>query len=41
MALAAAKGLDVIVVDAKRRVYMSPGVSAYFKITDPSFSFSE
>ena len=41
MALAAAKGVDVIVVDSQRRVYMSPGVSTYFEITDPSFSFSE
>jgi thiamine biosynthesis lipoprotein len=41
MALAAAKGVDVIVVDSNRKVYMSPGVSAYFEITDPSFSFSE
>jgi thiamine biosynthesis lipoprotein len=41
MALAAAKGVDVIVVDKDRKVYMSPGVSSYFEITDSSFSFSE
>jgi thiamine biosynthesis lipoprotein len=41
MALAKAKGVDVIVVDSNKKVYMSPGVSAYFEITDPSFSFSE
>jgi FAD:protein FMN transferase len=41
MALAKEKGLDVIVVDSNRKVYMSPGVSAYFEITDPSFSFAE
>jgi FAD:protein FMN transferase len=41
MALAKAKGVDVIVVDAKKKVYMSPGVSAYFEITDPSFSFAK
>jgi thiamine biosynthesis lipoprotein len=41
MALARAKGVDVIVVDANRKVYMSPGVSTYFEITDPSFSFAE
>jgi FAD:protein FMN transferase len=41
MALAAAKGVDVIIVDSAKKVYMSPGVSAYFEITDPSFSFAE
>jgi thiamine biosynthesis lipoprotein len=41
MALAASKGVDVILVDSNKRVYMSPGVSAYFEITDPSFSFAE
>ena len=40
MALAKAKGIDIIVVDSGRRVYASPGVSTYFEITDPSFSFS-
>lgn len=41
MALAAAQGVDVIVVEQDKKVYMSPGVSSYFEITDPSFSFSE
>jgi FAD:protein FMN transferase len=41
MALAKAKGVDVILVDSSRKVYMSPGVSAYFEITDSSFSFAE
>ena len=41
MALAASKGVDVIVVDSDRKVYMSPGVSAYFEITDSSFAFAE
>ncbi len=41
MALAKARGVDAILVDAAKKVYMSPGVSAYFEITDPSFSFAE
>jgi FAD:protein FMN transferase len=41
MALAREKGLDVILVDSDKKVYMSPGVSAYFEISDPSFSFAE
>jgi FAD:protein FMN transferase len=41
MALAAERGVDVIVVDDARRVYMSPGVSAYFEITDSSFTLAE
>jgi thiamine biosynthesis lipoprotein len=41
MALAREKGVDVIVVDSDKKVYMSPGVSAYFEISDPSFSFAE
>jgi thiamine biosynthesis lipoprotein len=41
MALAKEKGVDVIVIDSNRKVYMSPGVSTYFEITDPSFSFAE
>ena len=41
MALAKEKGVDVIVVDSNRKVYMSPRVSTYFEITDPSFSFAE
>jgi FAD:protein FMN transferase len=41
MALAAEKGVDVIVVDRDKKVYMSPGVSSYFEISDSSFSFAE
>jgi FAD:protein FMN transferase len=41
MALAREQGLDVIVVDKDKKVYASPGVSSYFEITDPSFSFAE
>lgn len=41
MALAKEQGVDVIVVDSSKKVYMSPGVSTYFEITDPSFSFAE
>lgn len=41
MALAKEKGVDVIVVDSSKKVYMSPGVSTYFEITDSSFSFAE
>ena len=41
MALAKAKGVDVIIVDKDRKVYMSPGVSTYFEITDSSFSPAE
>jgi FAD:protein FMN transferase len=41
MALAKAKGVDVIVIDSSKKVYLSPGVSAYFEITDPSFLFAE
>ncbi len=41
MALAKARGIDVIVVDSDRKIFMSPGVSTYFEITDPSFSASE
>lgn len=41
MALAAEKGVDVIVVDNERKVYMSPGVSSYFEISDKSFSLAE
>ncbi len=41
MALAKARGIDVIVVDSDRKIFMSPGASTYFEITDPSFSVSE
>jgi FAD:protein FMN transferase len=41
MALARSKGVDCIIVDEGRKVYMSPGVSAYFEISDPSFSLAE
>ena len=38
MALAREKGVDVIIVDANKKVYLSPGVSSFFEITDPAFS---
>jgi thiamine biosynthesis lipoprotein len=41
MALAAEKGVDAIVVDEDRKVYMSPGVSSYFELTDSSFSLAD
>ena len=41
MALAREKGLDAIVVDKDRKLYMTPGVSAYFEITDSSFTLAE
>jgi FAD:protein FMN transferase len=41
MALARAKGVDAIVVDAGKKVYMTPGVSTYFEISDSSFSPAE
>jgi thiamine biosynthesis lipoprotein len=41
MALAASQGVDVIVVDANKKVYMSPRVSTYFELTDPDFSLAE
>ena len=41
LALAREKGIDAIVVDKDKKVYMTPGVSAYFEITDPSFTLAE
>jgi FAD:protein FMN transferase len=41
MELAKAKGVDAIIVDSSKKLYLSPGVSTYFEITDPSFSFAE
>jgi FAD:protein FMN transferase len=41
MALAAEKGVGVIVVDENRKVYLSPGVSSYFELTDTSFSLAD
>ena len=41
MALARERGVDVIVVDKDKRVFCSPGVSAYFELTDKSFSLAE
>ena len=41
MALARSKGVDAIVIDGDKKVFMSPGVSTYFEITDSSFSFAE
>ncbi|MDP3177529.1 MAG: FAD:protein FMN transferase [Spirochaetaceae bacterium] len=39
--LGKATGVDVIIVDAARKVYMSSGVSNYFEITDPAFTLAE
>ena len=41
MALAARLGLSVIMLDADHRVYMTPGVSKFFEITDPSYKLAE
>jgi FAD:protein FMN transferase len=41
MALARERGVDCIIVDESRKVYLSPGVSTYFEITDSSFSLAE
>jgi Membrane-associated lipoprotein involved in thiamine biosynthesis len=41
LALAAAKGVDAILVDADRKVYLSGKVSKYFEITDKSFTYAE
>lgn len=41
MALARSLGLDVIMVDEQRRVYMTPGVSQVFQVTDPDYTLAE
>ena len=41
MALATRLGLSVIMLDAEHRVYMTPGVSKFFEITDPTYSLAE
>jgi thiamine biosynthesis lipoprotein len=41
MELGIKAGVGVIMVDDKNRVYMSPGVSKYFQITDPNFTYAE
>lgn len=41
MQLAEKAGVDVIMVDDKHHVYMSPGVSKYFQLTDPAFTYAE
>lgn len=41
MELGEKAGVDVIMVDAARHVYMSPGVSKYFQLTDSAFTYSE
>ena len=41
MALAKELGLDVIMLDADHHVYMTPGVSAFFEITNPGFTLAE
>jgi thiamine biosynthesis lipoprotein len=34
-------GLGVIMIDDKRKVYLTPGVSGYFELTDPVFTIAE
>ena len=34
-------GLGVIMIDEARKVYMTPGVSKYFEISDPLYSFAD
>lgn len=41
MALARELKLSVIMLDDQHRVFMTPGVSAFFEITDPRYKFSE
>jgi len=41
MALATRLGLSVIMLDAGHHVYMTPGVSKFFEITDPSYTLAE
>jgi thiamine biosynthesis lipoprotein len=41
MALAKKLGIDVIMLDDKRHVYMTPAVSTFFQITDPSYVLAE
>ncbi len=41
MELAKERGVGAILVDADRRVYLSPGLSRKFEITDPAFAYAE
>jgi thiamine biosynthesis lipoprotein len=41
MELAKSRGVGAIVVDSSRKVYISPGLSKKFQITDPAFSYAE
>jgi|WetSurMetagenome_2_1015567.scaffolds.fasta_scaffold178655_2 FAD:protein FMN transferase len=41
MELARSRGVGAIIVDADRKVYLSPGLSKDFEITDPAFSYAE
>jgi FAD:protein FMN transferase len=41
MELAKSRGVGAIIVDSNRKVYLSPGLSKKFEITDPSFSYAE
>jgi FAD:protein FMN transferase len=41
MELAKSRGVGAIIVDSDRKVYLSPGLSKKFEITDPSFSYAE
>lgn len=41
MELAIRRGVAAILVDADRKVYMTPGLSRKFQITDPSFTYAD
>ncbi|HET7838257.1 MAG TPA: FAD:protein FMN transferase [Rectinemataceae bacterium] len=41
MELAKQRGVDVIMIDDQRKVYLSPGVSKYFELTDSSYTYAE
>jgi FAD:protein FMN transferase len=41
MALAEKRGVGAIIVDSARKVYITPGLSKEFEITDPSFAYAE
>ncbi len=41
MELAGKRGVGAILVDADRKVYLSPGLSRKFELTNPSFTYAE
>jgi FAD:protein FMN transferase len=41
MELAIRRGVGAILIDADRKVYLSPGLSRKFELTDPAFSYAE